>query len=929
MAEEHLILRLLEQVLESECTPEEVCREFPDALAEVRARWLRVQAVEAEVEAIFPTPRGGGSAGGRTARPGGSFGVGSDPPRIPGYDIHGVLGSGGMGGVYKATHLKLKRTVAIKMLLAGTYAAPAELACLLREAEAVARFRHANIVQVYDVAELDGLAYFTMEYLEGGTLARKLGGMPQAPRDAAALVATLASAVEAAHQGGIVHRDLKPANILLTSSGTPKIVDFSLARQFAEESAVTLSTARVGTPSYMAPEQALGRVSAFCPSVDIYALGALLYEVLTGRPPFRAETPSETQRQVITMDPAPPSSLNARVPGDLETICLKCLEKDPQQRYPTAAAVAEDLQRFLRGEPITARRAGVMERAIKWTRRHPAHVIAIVCGTLIACGILGSGLWLGWRQAAVTRAVNEDLVEAVRQERSQDWADARLSLERARARLGGGGSAALRERIRGLARDLDLVTRLDSIRMARTSASDLDFDRAWADREYEVAFREAGLASTTEPPAPVAQRIAASEVRPAVVAAVDDWAICANGERRLWLLEVARMSDPDPRWRDRVRDVALWEDAAALAELAREARVAEEPMPVMLLLARLLDFNGGDAIGFMRRVQLAHPGDFWPNFVLAESLDGRGDPEAIGYYRAALAARPDAVAASVNLGIALTHHGRNAEAIDLWRAALRLDPNQAMLHHNLAITLLGQGLALDEVIEHSREAIRLSPEFAHAHSALGETLAILGRYGEAAPALARGLQLLLADDPVRERTTKLLARCERWLALEQKLPALVSGDTQPSDAAECLEIAGMLSGQKQYANAVRFYRDAIAGSAAIAEDVMSGNRYNAACCAALAAADGATSPEQRASLCGEALAWLRAELTSWMATLRSEDPRSPVVFRQAVGHWQVDADLSSLREEKYVKALPEKTREGLAALWKQVDTVLAQNATTQ
>ena len=272
--------------------------------------------------------------------------------------MQAVLGRGGMGVVYKARDRRLNRPVALKMLLAGAYARPDELERFLREAEAEAALRHANIVQVYDVGDLDGRPYFTMEFVEGGSLAQKLAGTPLPAGQAAALLATLAEAVQAAHDGGIVHRDLKPANVLLTADGTPKISDFGLARRLDDGAGLTQSGATLGTPSYMAPEQARGETQRSVPAADVYALGAILYEMLTGRPPFRAETAAETIRQVVEEEPVPPSRLNAKVPRDLETICLKCLHKEPHRRYASAAALAEDLHRFQRGEPIAARPAG-------------------------------------------------------------------------------------------------------------------------------------------------------------------------------------------------------------------------------------------------------------------------------------------------------------------------------------------------------------------------------------------------------------------------------------------------------------------------------------------------------------------------------------------------------------------------------------------
>src|SRR6266404_2949424 len=287
MSDDARVEELLEQLLDSGGPPEDVCRDCPEMLARVRAGWQRLRALEAEVGAMFPQTTSTDDAG-APALPT------TDLPRIRGYEMRGELGRGGMGVVYNAWHLHLQRTVALKMLLVGAYARPQELERFLREAEAVAGLHHANIVQVYDVGDVDDRPYFTMEFVEGGSLAQKLAGTPQPAGQAAALVATLAKAIQHAHQSGIIHRDLKPANILLTADGTPKITDFGLARKLEDFGGLTVSGVPVGTPSYMAPEQAQGQRGGIGPGVDVYALGAIVYEMMTGRPPFRAETTAAT-----------------------------------------------------------------------------------------------------------------------------------------------------------------------------------------------------------------------------------------------------------------------------------------------------------------------------------------------------------------------------------------------------------------------------------------------------------------------------------------------------------------------------------------------------------------------------------------------------------------------------------------------------------
>jgi WD40 repeat protein/tRNA A-37 threonylcarbamoyl transferase component Bud32 len=321
-------------------------------------------------------------------------------PLVAGYEILGELGRGGMGVVYKARHVKLHRLVALKMILAGSHASEEERARFVREAEAVARLQHPNVVQIYEIGQADGNPFFALEFVEGGSLDKKLGGVPLPAPEAAQLVETLARAVHAAHQRGIVHRDLKPANVLLTADGVPKITDFGLAKQLDGGGSQTQSGVVAGTPAYMAPEQTGGHGKAIGPAADVYALGALLYAGLTGRPPFKADTPLDTMLQVLSHDPVPPSRLQPQVPRDLETICLKCLAKEPGKRYASAAALAADLGRWRAGEPIEARPVGVLERTWKWARRRPAVAALVALLVLSGPGLLAVGLW---RAAEVAR----------------------------------------------------------------------------------------------------------------------------------------------------------------------------------------------------------------------------------------------------------------------------------------------------------------------------------------------------------------------------------------------------------------------------------------------------------------------------------------------------------------------------------------------
>ncbi|MBX9789695.1 MAG: protein kinase [Pirellulales bacterium] len=321
-------------------------------------------------------------------------------PRVIGYELVVELGRGSMGVVYKARQHALKRTVALKMILVGSFAGPEQLARFRLEAEAIARVQHPHIVQIYEVGEHEGLPFYVLEYVEGGSLSQKLGGVPQRSRRAAELIHNLALAVHVAHQHGIVHRDLKPANILMAADGTAKIADFGLAKQLDSDSGFTLSGVALGTPSYMAPEQAAGQAHLVTPTTDVYSLGAILYEMLTGRPPFRGATHLETLEQVRVFDLVRPAHLQPKLPRELETICLKALAKEPAQRYQTAEALADDLRRWLHGEPITARPVGPISKAVKWTRRRPA-VAAALATAIAAVAFAAVGIWWHTRQLQI------------------------------------------------------------------------------------------------------------------------------------------------------------------------------------------------------------------------------------------------------------------------------------------------------------------------------------------------------------------------------------------------------------------------------------------------------------------------------------------------------------------------------------------------
>jgi hypothetical protein len=402
----------------------------------------RLRPLLPPAEAVLPSPDGA---------------IGATWPAVPGYEILKELGRGGMGVVYLARHVRLRRLVALKMVMAERATAET-LVRFAVEGETLGRLQHPNIVQIHEVATHDGCPYFALEYVAGGNLEQRLAGRPLPLRHAADLVEVVARAVHHAHQAGIVHRDLKPANVLLCAACglagkseegpakpqaarqahddvVPKVTDFGLARRLDADLALTRTGCLLGTPSYMAPEQAAGLGKEVGPAADVYALGAILYECLTGRPPFTGESALDLLYRVIREDPIAPTLLRPECPRDLETIALKCLAKDQGKRYSSAAALADDLHRFLAGEAIAARPPGVVERSARWVARRPAAAALLALGATALLALLG-----GWahfthllqqerntaRQSANDARTAQEIAEGQRDRAQRLWVTAQL-----------------------------------------------------------------------------------------------------------------------------------------------------------------------------------------------------------------------------------------------------------------------------------------------------------------------------------------------------------------------------------------------------------------------------------------------------------------------------------------------------------------------
>jgi serine/threonine-protein kinase len=764
---------LLDELLDSNATPEVVCQSCPDLLPLVRERWQQLRRLRADLDVLLPSP----------AAPTPPPPEGPALPQVPGYQVEAVLGRGGMGVVFKARHLKLNRPIALKMLLAGTYAGPEELARFRREAEAVAALRHPNIVQVHDAGEVTGRPYFTMEYVEGGTLAQRLAARPLLPRDAAELLATLASAVQFAHQSGFLHRDLKPGNILLTPEGTPRITDFGLARAIDAGPHLTRSGDPVGTPSYMAPEQAQGRARDVGPAADLYALGAVLYETLTGRAPFEAQTPVETLRKVIAEEPAPPSRVNAQVPRDLETICLKCLQKSPARRYASAQDLADDLHRFLDGKPVLARPVGMVVRAGKWARRRPTlatllAVLLVALGTGVVAGLV---LWqqANERQAEArhrrdrARAFLEAAIEqAYASARAERWDDANRTLDDAAVHVADADSDDWRQRLDRAKNDVQFDQTLDDIRQ---QAFQIAVEKYFVPRTFyplvTAEFQRAFALSPFDvdgPSAETAARIRASPLAAHTVAALDVWALAAfltdREPLQQQLLRIARLADPDPSWGDSFR-TAAWHDKQVLLRLAHDAPNTSPLPPThhLAIISTLVEEAGerSKAPATLLQGRLLRPDDFWANWELACLMTRQGRPlDGMENYRVAAALRRGNARIQGQVAASLILVNRRKDGIIHYHTAVTLHPRNGELRHGLVLAYY-HFKAFDAAVAECQKGMDADPKDAWPPLSLGVILHLKNRNEEAAAQLWKACKLKPGWAKAKYYLGMALERCGR------------------------------------------------------------------------------------------------------------------------------------------------------------------------
>jgi serine/threonine-protein kinase len=720
------------------------------------------------------------------------------------FELQEEIGRGGMGVVFKARQLSLNRAVALKIARVSGPEQGADSQRFRNEAETVAQLDHPHIVPIFEVGSWQGQPYFSMKLIEGGSLAGHLDRFKADPKKAARLMAQVARAVHHAHLRGVLHRDLKPSNILLDSEGRPHVTDFGLARRVAMDSNVTQSGALVGTPSYMAPEQTSGLKGAVTTAADVYGLGAVLYALLTGRPPFRAATTLDTLTLVREAEPAPLRKYNRKLSRDLETVCLKCLSKDPPKRYGSAEALADDLERWLRGEPVSARRITIGQRLGRWASRHKPVAWASAVVLLFAALFGGAtGLWWAQKRAGAEAAARAALDEAARLGQEERWREAMSATKRATEVLAGvGADPDLRKEVEELDKDLEMGGKLQEASLQASmrgmAAANKDFDWEGSDSAYADAFRWYGLEWERLDPSEATDFIRSRSIKPQLVAALDNWAEMRRAAARNWkpIIAMSRVVDPDP-WRNRLRDAFEFKEPAAIEKVIASVPWDTLPPDNALFLMRIMRSTIGEdekTIDHLLKARSRNPADFWFNHHLGvlcrDALKPPRVEDAIRFLSIAVALRPGSPGARHNLGRALGAKGQRDEAIAEYRAALALDPNYGLAHNSLGVALHGER-QWEEAIVELRAAIAINPKFAGAHSNLGTALSKKGELDAAI--LEYRTSIALGAKKVAVHINLGMALKEKGAFQEAILAWRTAIELHPDDATGCNNLSWLLA----------------------------------------------------------------------------------------------------------------------------------------
>ena len=781
--------------------------------------------------------------------------AGSEKPgtQIGPYKLLQQIGEGGMGVVWMAEQTQpVQRKVALKVIKPGMDSRQV-IARFEAERQALAMMDHVNIARVLDAGTTDsGLPYFVMELVHGVPITQYCDDIHLTPRERLELFVPVCQAIQHAHQKGIIHRDIKPSNVMITlydGKPVPKVIDFGVAKAteqtLTERTLFTQYGTMVGTLEYMSPEQAEMSALGVDTRSDIYSLGVLLYELLTGSTPLthkrmKEAAYAEVLRLIKEEEPPKPSTrlsdsgealasisaqrhmepakLTKLVRGELDWIVMKTLDKDRNRRYETANALAAEVQNYLNDETVLACPPSAGYRFRKFTRRNKAPLAFTGLVLLILLTVTGG---IGWnvrdraaRQTAVEQEVKLAFKAAEEWQEQGKWAEALSAAKLAEGLLAGGGSDELRERVHQLRKDLDMVLRLDDIRLLSSEWKDDKFDFESADQAYAQAFADYGIDVARLPANEAAARIRGRPgVAIALAAALDDWAFSRSRKDKagsLALTAVAQSADSDP-WRRQVRETHKQNDDKALAALIASPELLRQPPTTLEFLARTIGALGNveREIELLRPAQRQYPGDFWINLQLASAL-GRLAPlyrdEAVSFNRAALAARPQSIAAHNDLGFALSRQGKLDEAIDTYRRAIELDPKFTRARINLGEALQKQG-KVDEAIDWCRKTINLDPKSAAGHIALSNALVDRKKLPEAIDAYHKAIEL----DPKYAHAYNGLGNA---LSKQKKLPEAIDAyhkaiELDPKDALAYNGLGNALSKQKKLPEAIDAYHKAI------------------------------------------------------------------------------------------------------------------------
>jgi serine/threonine-protein kinase len=700
-----------------------------------------------------------------------------DLPALAGrYVIEEEVARGGMGVVLRAHDPRLGRSLAVKILLDRHAGDPAMSRRFLEEARVCGQLQHPGVPPIHDLGELaDGRPFFAMKLVKGHTLAQLLRQRRGLAEDLPHLVGVfvqVCQAVAYAHSRGIIHRDLKPANVMVGAFGEVQVMDWGLAKilggtpapvdELTIDQASTLFTTRaadsdshtqagtiLGTPSYMAPEQARGQVGYLDERADVFGLGAVLCEILTGQPPYPPGGTGAVIERAAEGDLGEARQQLAGCGADAELVrlALSCLEFQPALRPRNAGEVARQLAEYQAGVQERLRRAELAqaEALVKAREERKRRRVLVGLAVALLALVVGTGTvvaWLRQQRAELRRGVESALDRVAALQEQARWKEAQTVLDGARERLGGSGPNDLQSFVEQAQADLDLTVRLDRIRLQliRTPGSGLDH-RACAEG-YAAAFRETGLGEVGDDVEAVAQRVRNSAIRERLLAALDHWALVTWRMKQGggWMLAIARRASPEG-WANRLREESLWLNPAAVRRLVRPPEAAKLPSHAAWLLGSILFAHGEDSVPLLTAAQSRDPTDFWLNLALGEILAETDRPaDAVGYFRAALAVRPDAALVYGHLGNALYRQGKWEDALAAFEKLLDLAPGDSIGHNNRGIILWEKGQP-DAAVAAFRKAAALAPSSAKDHYNLGKTLADLGRLDESIAPLRRAVLL--------------------------------------------------------------------------------------------------------------------------------------------------------------------------------------------